>query len=48
MKDSSLAIIMNKLQNDILSHKQLPNTYFLNIDGVLYCCVREGPQFLNL
>ena len=41
MKDPSLAIIINKLQKGIHPHKPLPNTYFLNTDGVLYCCVRE-------
>ena len=25
-------------------HKLLPNTYFLNMDGVLYHCVREGSK----
>ena len=44
MKDPSLAIIMNKLQKGTNLHKPLPNTYFLNTDGVLYCCVREGSQ----
>ena len=44
MKDPSLGIIMNKLQKGTHPHKPLPNTYFLNTDGVLNCCVREGSQ----
>ena len=44
MKYPSLAIIMNKLQKDTHPYKPLPNTYFLNTDGVLYCCVREVSQ----
>ena len=44
MKDPSLAIIINKLQKGIKPQKPLPNTYFLNTDGVLYHCVREGSQ----
>ena len=44
MKDPSLAIIMNKLQKGTHPHKPLPNTYFMNTDGVLYHCVREGSQ----
>ena len=44
MKDPSLAIIMNMLQKGTNLHKPLPNTYFLNTDGVLYHCVREGSQ----
>ena len=44
MKDPSLAIKINKLQNGTQPHKPLPNTYFLNTDGVLYHCVREGSQ----
>ena len=44
MKDLSLAIIMNKLQNGTYAHKPLPSMYFLNTDGVLYHCVREGSQ----
>ena len=44
VKDPSLPIIINKLQKGTQPHKPLPNTYFLNTDGVLYCCVREGSQ----
>ena len=44
MKDPSLAIIMNKLQKGTHPHMPLPNTCFLNIYVVLYCCVREGSQ----
>ena len=44
MKDTSLAIIINKLQKGTHPNKPLPNTYFLNTDGVLYCCVRESSQ----
>ena len=43
-KDPSLAMIINKLQKGIHPHRPLPNTYFLNTDGVLYHCVREGSQ----
>ena len=42
MKDPSLAIIMNKLQNGTHPHKPLQITYFLNTYGALYHCVREG------
>ena len=35
MKDPSLAIIVNKLQKGTHPHYPLPNTYFLNMDGVL-------------
>ena len=44
MKDPSLALIINKLQKDTQPQQPLPNTYFLNTDSVLYCCVREGSQ----
>ena len=44
VKDPSLAVIMKKLQKSAHSHKPLPNTYFLNMDGELYHCVREGSQ----
>ena len=44
MKHPSLAIIMNKLQKNTHPHKPLPSTYFLNTNGVLYHCVREGFQ----
>ena len=43
MKDYSLALIINKLQKGTHPQMPLPNTYFLNTDGVLYCCV-EGSQ----
>ena len=39
MKDPSLVIIINKLQKGTYPFKPLPNTYFLNTYGVLYCCV---------
>ena len=42
MKDTSPALKINKLQKGTQPQKPLPNTYFLNRDGVLYCCVREG------
>ena len=44
MKDPSLAIIMNKVQKGTHPNKPVPNTYFLNTDGVLYYCVREVSQ----
>ena len=44
MKDPSLVVIMNKLQKGTHPHKPLPNTYFLNTDGILYHCVREDSQ----
>ena len=44
MKDPLLALIINILQKSTQPQQQLPNTYFLNTDGVLYCCVREGSQ----
>ena len=44
MKDPLLVIIMNKLQKGAHPHKPLPDTSFLNIDGVLYQHVREGSQ----
>ena len=47
MKDPSLALIINKLQKCIQPHKPLPNTYFLDTDGVLYHCAREGFQGLE-
>ena len=36
MKDPSLALIINKLQKGTQPQEPLPNTYFLNTDGVLY------------
>ena len=44
MKDPSLALIINKLQKGTQPHKPLPNTYFLNTDGVLYHCISKGFQ----
>ena len=44
MKDPSLVLIINKLQKGTQPPKPLANTYFLNTDGVLYHCVREGSQ----
>ena len=44
MKDPSLALIINKLQKGNQPQQILPNTYFLNTDGVIYHCVREGSQ----
>ena len=44
MKDPSLALIINKLQKGTQPQKPLPNIYFLNTDGFLYHCVREGSQ----
>ena len=44
LKGPSLALIINKLQKGTHPHKPLPNSYFLNTDGILYCCVREGSQ----
>ena len=44
MRDSSLALIINKLQKGTQTQKPLPSTYFLNTDGVLYHCVKEGSQ----
>ena len=34
MKDPSLALIINKLQKGTQPHKPLPNTHFLNTDGL--------------
>ena len=48
LKDPSLAIIMNKLQKGSHPHEPLPNTYFLNRDGVLHHCVREGSQNIEV
>ena len=39
MKDPSSALIINQLQKGTQPQKPLPNTYFLNTDGVLYHCV---------
>ena len=44
MTDPSLALISNKLQKGTQPQKPLPNTYFLNTDGVLYHCVRDSYQ----
>ena len=44
MKDHSLTIIINKLLKGTQPHKSLPDTYFLNTDGVLYYSVRECSQ----
>ena len=44
MKDPSLALITNKLQKGTETRQILPNTYFLNTDDVLYCCIREDSQ----
>ena len=46
MQNPSLAMIINILQKGTQPH--LPNTNFLNTDGVLYHCVREGSQVLKL
>ena len=44
MKDPSLAMLSNRLQKGTQFQKPLPNTYFLNADGVLYPSVREGSK----
>ena len=44
LQDQSLAIIINKLRKNQVCSTPLPNTYFLNIKGVLYQSVREWVQ----
>ena len=44
LKDQSLAIIISKLRKNKVCSTPLPNTYFLNDEGVLYQSVREGVQ----
>ena len=44
LKDQSLATIIHKLRKNKGSSTPLPNTYFLNDEGVLYQSVREGVQ----
>ena len=44
MKGLSLALIINKLQKGTQPQQILPNTYFLNTEGVLYHCVSESSK----
>ena len=42
LHDQSLSIIIHKLRKDKVHSTALPNTYFLDDDGVLYQSVRDG------
>ena len=44
LQDQSLAILINKLRKNKVCSSTLLNTYFLNVDGVLYQSVREKVQ----
>ena len=44
MKDPSLALIINRLQKHTQPQQTLPNSYFLNTDGVLYNYVKDDSQ----